>query len=112
MTDITPKQIIEERIPQRLTTNPELHKDLNTVILFDITGPGGGKWVLDLTKDSNWISTNPEGVSPKTTIHVSDADFVGLVTKTLNPQGAAMSGRLKLKPMNAALAMKLGKLLG
>ena len=96
----------------RLTAQPELQQEFNTVILFNITGPNSGLWILDLTRDSNWVSTNTAGVRPKTTVHISDNDFVGLITETLNPQGAAMSGRLKFKPMNVALARKLGKLFG
>lgn len=112
MSDITPKQIIEEQIPQRINAKPELQKDINAVILFDITGPNGGKWALDLTKGADWVSTETENVTPKMTVQVSDADFVGISTKKLNAQMAAMSGKLKFKPMDMGLAMKLGKLLG
>lgn len=112
MSDITPKKIIEEQLPERITAKPEIQKDINAVILFDISGPNGGKWALDLTKESDWVSTDTEGLTPKMTVQVSDADFVGISTKKLNAQMAAMSGKLKFKPMDMGLAMKLGKLLG
>jgi putative sterol carrier protein len=42
---------------------------------------------------------------------MSDEDFVKIRQKQLNPQMAAMTGKLKFKPMDMGLAMKLGKLL-
>ena len=42
---------------------------------------------------------------------VSDQDFLKIKQKQLNPQAAAMTGKLKFKPMDMGLAMKLGKLL-
>jgi hypothetical protein len=112
MADPTPQQILEEQIPSRITAKPELQKDINAVIVFDITGPNGGKWTLDLTKPSDWVSKTADGTTPKMTVVVSDNDFVGISTKKLNSQMAAMSGKLRFKPMDMGLAMKLGKLLG
>ena len=48
---------------------------------------------------------------PKMVITVADADFVKIRKKELNPQMAAMQGKLKFKPMDMGLAMKLAKLL-
>jgi putative sterol carrier protein len=45
------------------------------------------------------------------TVTVSDQDFVKIRNKQLNAQMAAMQGKLKFKPMDMGLAMKLGKLL-
>ncbi len=108
MADPTPKQILEEIIPQRITAKPELLKDINAVVVFDI---GGNKWTVDMTKPSDWVKAGAEGVTPKMTLMASDADFVAVCTKKLNAQMAAMSGKLKFKPMDLNLAMKLGKLL-
>jgi putative sterol carrier protein len=109
MADPTPKQILEEQIPSRITAKPELLKEINAVIVFDI---GGNKWTLDMTKPSDWVSVGAaEGVTPKMTVTSSEADFVAIATKKLNAQMAAMSGKLKFKPMDLNLAMKLGKLL-
>ncbi len=45
------------------------------------------------------------------TVTVAEADFVKIHNKQLNAQMAAMQGKLKFKPMDMGLAMKLGKLL-
>lgn len=110
MADVTPKTIIEEEIPKRIAQRPEVVKEINAVIHFDISGPNGGKWTLDCTKADQWVTTGASG-TPKMTIAVADEDFVKISTKQLNAQMAAMSGKLKFKPMDMGLAMKLGKLL-
>ena len=106
----TPKDILEQDIPATLQTKPELAKDINAVVHFNVTGDTGGTWTLDATKDSEWVSAGANG-EPKMTITVADADFVKIRKKELNPQMAAMQGKLKFKPMDMGLAMKLAKLL-
>lgn len=106
----TPKSILEDAIPALLASKPELAKELNAVIHFVITGDQGGTWTLDTTKPSDWVSAGAEG-TPKMTVTVSDADFLKIRAKQLNAQMAAMQGKLKFKPMDMGLAMKLGKLL-
>jgi len=78
---------------------------------YNITGDNGGTWTLDCTKSANWVTKGAEG-SPKMTVTVSNEDFVKIRAKQLNAQMAAMQGKLKFKPMDMGLAMKLAKLLG
>jgi SCP-2 sterol transfer family len=106
----TSKTILENDIPALLSSKPELAKEINAVIHFVITGDQGGTWTLDLTKPADWVAPGAQG-TPKMTVTVSDADFVKIRAKQLNPQMAAMQGKLKLKPMDMGLAMKLSKLL-
>jgi putative sterol carrier protein len=106
----TAQSILESEIPALLKTKPELAKEINAVIHFNITGEQGGTWTLDLTKDSDWVQSGAQG-TPKMTIVVSDQDFIKIRRKQLNAQMAAMQGKLKFKPMDMGLAMKLGKLL-
>ncbi|MCY1076945.1 SCP2 sterol-binding domain-containing protein [Archangium lansingense] len=105
------QEIIEKDIPAALQQKPELAKDINSVIHFNITGDNGGTWTLDCTKSDNWVTKGAEG-SPKMTVTVSNDDFVKIRAKQLNAQMAAMQGKLKFKPMDMGLAMKLAKLLG
>jgi len=110
MADTSVKNILENEIPNLLKARPELAKDINAVIHFNITGDQGGTWTMDLTKPSDWVTNGALG-TPKMTITVSDQDFVKIRQKQLNAQMAAMQGKLKFKPMDMGLAMKLGKLL-
>jgi putative sterol carrier protein len=110
MADATSKSILENDIPAALTAKPELAKEINAIVHFVITGDNGGTWTVDLTKPSDWVTAGAVG-EPKMTVTVSDADFVKIRSKQLNAQMAAMQGKLKFKPMDMGLAMKLGKLL-
>lgn len=104
------KDIIENQIPETLKAKPELAKEINAIIVFDVSGEGGGKWTLDATKSEGWVTEGAvEGA--KMTISVSNDDFVKIREKKLNAQMAAMQGKLKFKPMDMGLAMKLAKLL-
>ncbi len=105
------KDQITEQITKRLTDKPELVGELNSVIHFDISGDGGGQFTLDTTKPADWISDGKNGES-KMTILVAASDFEKIVNKQMNAQMAAMSGKLKFKPMDMGLAMKLAKLIG
>jgi len=105
------QDIIEKDIPATLQQKPELAKDINSVIHFNITGDNGGTWTLDCTKSADWVQKGATG-EPKMTVTVSNEDFVKIRAKQLNAQMAAMQGKLKFKPMDMGLAMKLAKLLG
>ncbi len=107
---MTSKDILETEIPTLLKAKPELAKELNAVVHFVVSGDGGGTWTLDCTKDSDWVSEGATG-TPKMTISVSNDDFVKIRAKQMNAQMAAMQGKLKFKPMDMGLAMKLAKLL-
>ncbi|HZN95619.1 MAG TPA: SCP2 sterol-binding domain-containing protein [Myxococcales bacterium] len=104
------KEILEKQIPDLLRSKPELIKEINAILHFAITGDQGGTWTVDLTKDSDWVQTGAQG-TPKMTITVSGDDLVKMRQKQLNPTMAFSAGKLKLKPMDMGLAMKLGKLL-
>ena len=104
------KEILEVEIPKLLTAKPELAKEINAIIHFNVTGDGGGTWTLDATKAADWVQAGAQG-TPKMTITVSNDDLVKIKEKKLNGQMAAMQGKLKFKPMDMGLAMKLNKLL-
>jgi serine/threonine protein kinase len=100
----------EKDMPTRLQQMPMLAKDINSVIHFSFIGEGGGVWTLDLTKESDWVAKGAWGI-PAMTITVSHEDFMKIRQKKLNPQMAAMQGKLKFEPMDMGLAMKLAKLI-
>ena len=112
MPEPSPKQIMEEEIPRRIAAKPDLQKEMNAVIVFDITGPSGGTWTLDMTRTADWVRPGAEGVVPRMTLTVTDKDFVAVCTRKMNANMAAVSGKLKFKPMDMGLALKLGKLIG
>lgn len=111
MADPTVKEILEQQIPQRLENNTTLAGEISAKVHFHITGDAGGTWTLDTTDGKHSVVPGADG-DPKMVITCSDQDFVRIATGQLNANMAAMSGKLKFKPMDMGLAMKLGKLLG
>ena len=102
----TVNQVFEE-MKQRLT--PEKAQKINASYLFDIGGDGGGKWHVDLTKKSEWI-TQGDG-NAQCTISVAKAeDWISIATGKMNPTMAFMQGKIKVKG-DMSLALKLQTLL-
>lgn len=104
------KDILETEIPNRIKAKPELAKDINAVIHFEITGDGGGTWTLDCTKSEGWVTPGANGEA-KMKVVCAAGDFEKIVTKQMNANMAAMQGKLKFKPLDMGIAMKLGKLM-
>ncbi len=111
MAEYTVRQIFEEELPRRLGTKAALTKKINAVIVFDIRGAQGGKWTLDATAPSPSIRAGSDGATPKMTLIATDEDFAAVANGKLDAVSAAMRGKLKFKPFDMTLALKLGELL-
>ena len=106
----TVKEIFEQKIPERVNSNPEKVQGINAIYEFNITGDTGGIWSLDLTEGKKEVSTGSTGKA-RCIITMADNDFVAMVTGNLNPQMAFMGGKLKVQG-DMGLALKLGNILG
>lgn len=103
------KQVFEDRLPKRLEKKPEMVEQINSSYKFDITGDGGGTWIVDLTQPGGKISEGDGEAA--CTITMTAPDFVDMMNGKLNGQMAFMSGKLKVAG-DMGLAMKLQSLLG
>ena len=103
----TPKELFETRIAEK-TRNPEAVKKVNAIYRFDLSGPNGGTWIVNLKEGTAGVRQADE--QGQCTIAISDSDFVSMLEGKLNPQMAFMSGKLKVKG-DMGLAMKLGQVL-
>ncbi len=85
---------------------PDKAAGVNTVIQYDITGEGGGKWNVVI---ANGTCTVNEGAhaAPKLTLTMAAQDWIDMITGKLDGQKAFMAGKLKLKG-DMAMAMKMG----
>lgn len=108
MSDTTPKTYFSNDLPAKFASNPQVAKDINSILEFQIGGPNGGTWTVDCSGGEGKVTEGSSG-NAKTTIICGDNDFVGVLTKKTNAQMLFMSGKLKVKG-DMGLALKLQKL--
>ena len=101
-------EIFESRIPDRLKDKPDLVSSINAIYKFDVSGDGGGTWLVDLTQEGGKVTAGDGEAA--CVISIVDQDLVDIVNGKLNAQMAFMSGKLKVSG-EIGLAMKLGALL-
>lgn len=101
----TPKEIFEVDLAEGIAQNPEKAKEIDAIFQFNITGDDGGTWVIDLTKDSEWVTSGPSD-NAQCTIEMAGEDWVGIISGELNAMQAFMMGKLTVQG-DMALATKL-----
>jgi len=102
----SPKEFIEQILPQKLT--PEKTAEINLTIQFNITGEQGGEWFAKIENGKVEINTGSIE-NPTISIKMKDRDFVRMVNGELSGKRAFMSGKLKFKG-DMGSALKLQKL--
>lgn len=106
---MTLKEYFEQKIPENLKNRAEKISDITAVYEFQINGPNGGVWTIDLTVPGGQVTNGPSGKAT-CTIVMEDENFLKMVTGQLNPQMAFMTGKLKVAG-NMGLALKLQNIL-
>ena len=109
MSDLTPKAIFEEKLPEKLSASPEKVEGMVAVYLFDISGDTGGKWTLTCDGSAAVVAEGEQGEA-QCTITMTDADFVGMMSGELNPMMAFSMGKLRVAG-DIGLAIKIQGLL-
>lgn len=105
---MTPKEIMENKIPKKLADHPEKVKSIGAVIQFEISGDAGGSWVMNCQNGGTVVAGKDD--SAKVTISMTDADFVKMIEGELSGQMAFLTGKLKVKG-DMGTALKLGSIL-
>ena len=83
---------------------------VDVIFQFNISGPGGGEWHAEIKDGICGVAEGSHG-QPTTTIKMNDADFIALMSGSLNPMSAYTSGKLKIEGdiMKSQLIEKLFK---
>ena len=83
-----------EKMPGQF--QPDKAGDMNAVILFDLSGEGGGQWSVKIADGSCNVSPGAAD-SPKATVRMDAGDYHDMITGKLNPMMAFMSGKVKVE---------------
>lgn len=95
---------------ERLAANPAKVANLKASYLFELTGEGGGTYHATFDNGNYSLGEGPIE-NPGCAVTMAAADFLGMVSGTLNPAAAFMTGKLKVKG-DMGMAMKLQALMG
>ena len=99
----TTAQEIFDAMPSRFL--PEQAGELNATILFDLSGEGGGQWLLTVANRQATVAREP--IPNPTMTFIADAsDYVAIIGGQLNPTQAFMQGKVKVKG-DMSLAIRL-----
>ena len=90
--------------------DPAKIEGVDAVILFNLSGEGGGKWTATIA-DGKVTVEEGETASPTMTLSMAGQDLVALSNGELNPVAAFMQGRIKVSG-DMSLAMRLQSILG
>lgn len=103
------QRLFNEELPAQLAKYPDAAKAMGAKFQFNITGEGGGEWLLDAS-DTGPSCMQGQGPDADVTVTIAADDFQKLQE---NPQANSMqlfsAGRIKLTG-NQMLAMKLSRL--
>ncbi|MBX2799217.1 MAG: SCP2 sterol-binding domain-containing protein [Myxococcales bacterium] len=92
-------------LPDRLSSNPDMVKEINAIYVFDIDG--AGQWTVDLTGDGSVAEGGHD--SPGCTVTIAKDDFEGMLDNPSSAMTLFMANKLKIS--DVPLGLSLQKLL-
>lgn len=99
------KEFFSDYLPNKLSENPDMVKDINAIFVFDIAD--AGQWTVDLTGDG--LVAEGAHAEPGCTVSAAKGDFETMLDNPAQAMMLFMSGKLAVS--NVGLVMSLQKLL-
>ncbi len=103
------RTLIEGKVAKKLKEKPDLGKAVNAAVAIELSGEGGGRWVIDFTKSPATIEADSDAHAV-TTVSMGAETFVKMSSGEVDPQTAFLTGKIKVDG-NLGVAIKLGELL-
>lgn len=100
---------VQEVFDRMSDLDPSKVQGLDAIIVFDLSGEGGGKWALTV-KDGKVGVEKGGADSPSMTLSMDSQDFVAMSNGELNATSAFMQGKIKISG-DMSLAMRLQSIL-
>ena len=89
--------------------NPNAIAGQETLFHFDIEGPQGGQYTIEVKDGKVEVRDGLDG-EPRCTVRASDDNFINLATGQLNPMMAILTGKVKIS--NQGEMLKYAKIFG
>lgn len=70
--------------------------DTNMGIVFDLSGPEGGQWFVNIADGQLNVSQGAPAATPSATVKMTAEDFQAMSSGSLNPMMAFMTGKVKV----------------
>ncbi|GJM16091.1 MAG: hypothetical protein DHS20C13_14180 [Thermodesulfobacteriota bacterium] len=99
---------IFEKVERKIKEKSEELSEVRAVYKFELNGPDGGTWIVDLRQETLGVRQTEE--EAQCTFKSSDVNFVNMFTGKLRPESALLTGKVKMSG-DIGLAMKLGQIL-
>ncbi len=99
-----------QEVIQRVTgLDPSRLQGMSGVVLFDLSGEGGGQWTLTFGEGKVQVEEGQTS-TPNVTLSMNAADFIAMANGQLNPVSAFMQGKIRVTG-DMGMAMRLQSIL-
>jgi hypothetical protein len=107
---MTSAEYFDQKAPGLIEKKKDEAPEVGASFQFDITGDGGGKWIVDLKSDPPAVKQGEEECD--CSIEMSNEDFVALVeAESKMPVVMELFSTGRMKVSNPMLGMKITKVL-
>ena len=102
------KELITAKVGKWIQENPGKAKEINATVVVELTGDGGGRWLLDTTAEPASLTESADAQA-ETTISTGADTMEKILTGELGAQAAFLTGQVQVDG-NLGIAIKLGEI--